>query len=51
MDKYGQPVIGSDSKAIVVPAGSTIVVPHADGRFIIVYAHVFYQWVYAISVM
>ena len=51
VDKYGQPVIGSDSKAIVVPAGSTIVVPHADGRFIIVYAHVFYQWVYAISVM
>lgn len=32
VDKNGYPVVGTDSKAIVVPAGSTIVVPHADGK-------------------
>ena len=51
MDKYGQPVIGSDSKAIVVPAGSTVVVPHADGRFKTELTLVSCHWVYDISVM
>lgn len=32
VDKYGQPIIGADSKPILVPTGSTFVVPHADGR-------------------
>ena len=49
VDKYGQPVIGSDSKAIVVPAGSTIVVPHADGRFKTEFTLVSYHLVYAIK--
>lgn len=39
VDKLGQPVIGADSKAILVPAGSTIVVPHADGKSSIMSAH------------
>lgn len=32
VDKDGQPVLGADTKAIIVPAGSAIVIPYADGK-------------------
>ena len=32
VDKYGQPVVGADSRAIIVPAGSTLLVPYTDGK-------------------
>lgn len=32
VDKHGLPVLGADSKPILVLSGSTLLIPHSDGK-------------------